>query len=94
MVLTVTRASGLPICLEPEEEHALKTLEEQGRWIELEHFERDLRKSDVIKELKVECVQLEELILLLSSLNCPYPITIDFNKRTATILDNGGDHPS
>lgn len=89
MILTVRRASGLPIALEPEEEHALLTLEAQGRWDELEHLERDLRKSDVIKELKVECVHIDELILLLSSLNCPYPITLDFQRGTAVILDNG-----
>lgn len=89
MIFKVRRASGLPIALEPEEEHALLVLEQQGRWEELEHLERDLRKGDALKEINVESDRYEELVVLLGSLNCPFPVTIDFQRKTIVILDNG-----
>lgn len=89
MIFTVRRASYFPIILEPEEQHTLETLDEQGRWVELEDYEETLRKSDNLKEISVQTEKYEELILFLDSINHKGPITINFEKKTIVIEDNG-----
>jgi len=89
MIFRVRRASGFPVALEVEEIHTLDVLEKQMRWIELEDFERQLRHSEDMKEINVEANLLEEVIFWLSSMHTVYPITIDFEKKTMVIQDNG-----
>lgn len=89
MIFNVTRASGFPIIIEMEEQHAMDVLEEQERWQELEELERDLRRTDDLKEIKVECERLDEILILLSSLNHMGSISINFTKKTIVIEDNG-----
>jgi hypothetical protein len=90
MIFNVRRASGFPIVLEMEEQHALDVLEEQGRWSELEEMERTLRHSDSLKDIKVECEKLEELLIFMHSIGNPLSsLTINFSKKTITIEDNG-----
>ncbi len=89
MIFDVRRASYFPIILEPEEQHTLDTLEEQGRWAELEDYERTLRQSDVLKEIKVETERLDEIMLFLNSIHHTGPITINFEKNLIILEDNG-----
>lgn len=91
MIFTVRRRSYFPIVLEPEEEQTLNVLEKQQRWIELEEFEQDLRRNEALKELKVECTQLEEILVFLNTINCHYPITLSFQKKSIIIEDNGDE---
>jgi len=89
MIFLVRRASYFPIILEPEEQHTLDTLDEQNRWAELEEYERTLRQSDNLKEIRVETEKFEELILFLDSINHKGPVTINFTDKTLVIEDNG-----
>lgn len=92
MIFNVRRASGFPIVLEMEEQHALDTLEEQGRWSELEEMERLLRQSDALKELKIETEKLEELLIFLNSIGNPLSsLTINFSRKTVVIEDQGDE---
>lgn len=90
MIFNVRRASGFPIILEMEEQHALDVLEEQGRWVELEDYEATLRHSDSLKEIKVECEKLEELLVFMNSVGNPLSsMRVNFAKKTIVIEDNG-----
>lgn len=92
MIFTVRRASGFPIVLEMEEQHALDTLEEQGRWVELEDYEKTLRQSDALKELKIETEKLEELLVFLNSIGNPLSsMRINFQKKLLVIEDQGDE---
>lgn len=92
MIFSVRRASGFPIVLEMEEQHALDTLEEQGRWLELEEMERTLRQSDSLKDLKVECEKLEELLIFINSIGNPLSsLTINFAKKQIVVEDQGDE---
>ena len=92
MIFNVRRASGFPIVLETEEQHALDTLEEQGRWAELEDMERLLRQSDALKELKIETEKLEELLVFINSIGNPLSsLTINFAKKTVIVEDQGDE---
>lgn len=92
MIFNVRRASGFPIILELEEQHALDVLEEQGRWAELEDYEKTLRHSEALKDLKVECEKLEELLIFINSINNPFSsLTINFVRKTIVIEDNGDE---
>ena len=89
MILTVRRSSGFPLLLEPSDLDILDALEAEGRYLELECFERELRHSDDLKDLKVEVTKLEELLIFLDSLNHKDPITIHFRKGLVILEDNG-----
>lgn len=90
MILNVRRSSGFPLILEERDLDILQTLEQEERYIELEYFEKQLRKSDDLKELKVEATKLEEILIFLNSLNHNGPIFIDFRK-SLIIIDDVGD---
>ena len=90
MILNVRRSSGFPILLEPRDEDILNTLEQEGRYLELEHFEKALRDSDELKDLKIEVKKLDEILIFLNSLQHNGPIIIDF-KRSLIIIDDRGD---
>lgn len=90
MIFSVRRATGFPIIMEPDEEYTLHILEKQGKWQELEDFERQLRTTEFsMRELNIECSRLEEVLVFLKSLYMYHPITIDFRKRIIIIEDNG-----
>ena len=89
MILSVRRSSGFPLLLEPTDMDILDELEHQGRFVELEHFEKTLRNSDELKDLKVEVTKFDEILVFLNSLNHDGPIIIDF-KRSLIILDDTG----
>jgi len=90
MTFRLRRASGFGALLTPEEVHTMTTLEQQSRWIELEEYERLLRQSDdAPKEIKIEVSTLDDLMVWLSSMLSVYPVTIDFEKKTMVIQDNG-----
>ena len=89
MILNVRRSSGFPILLEPRDLDILDTLEQEGRYVELEHFEKALRDSDELKDLKVEVKKLDEILVFLNSLQHNGPIIIDF-KRSLIILEDTG----
>lgn len=89
MILNVRRASGFPLLLEPKDLDILDALEHEGRFLELEQFEKILRQSDELKDLKIEATKLEEILVFLNSLQHPGPITIDFRRHLIIIEDNG-----
>lgn len=92
MIFNVRRASGFPICLEPEEQHCLNTLEEQGRWLELEEYERTLRHSDALKDLKIQTEKLEELLVFINSIGDSLnSLRINFAKKEIVIEDQGDE---
>lgn len=92
MIFNVRRASYFPIVLEMEEQHTLDTLEDQGRWAELEDYEATLRHSDALKEIKVECEKLEELLIFINSINSGLcSLTINFVKKSIVIEDQGDE---
>ena len=90
MILNVRRSSGFPILLEPRDLDILDALEQEGRYDELEHFEKALRDSDELKDLKVEVKKLDEILVFLNSLQHNGPIILDF-KRSLIILDDIGE---
>jgi len=93
MIFNVRRASFFPIVLEMEEQHILDTLEAAERWTELEDYERSLRHSDALKEVKVECEKLEELLVFLNSIGNPLSsLTVNFAKKTIVINDLGDEN--
>lgn len=91
MIFTVTRASGLPLMLEPEEVIELGTLDVQGRWIELEDYEKQLREGDGLVSLMIEVHRVEELKIFLTTVDPNNTVTIDFNRMTIVIDDGGRD---
>src|SRR5690349_4322829 len=93
MIFNVRRASYFPLVLEMEEQHILDTLEAGERWTELEDYEKQLRHSDGMKELKVECEKLEELLVFLNSIGNPLSsMTINFSRKTIVINDVGDEN--
>lgn len=89
MIFDVRRATGFPLLLEGRDLDILDALEYEGRFLELEHFEKALRQTDEIKELKVEVTKLEEILVFINSLNHNGPITIDFRRHLIVLEDNG-----
>lgn len=89
MIFDVRRASGFPLVLENRDLDILDALEYEGRFLELEHFEKALRDSDELKELKVQATKLEEIMMFVGSLNHSGPITIDFRRHLIVIEDTG-----
>lgn len=89
MILSVRRSSGFPILLEPRDLDILDALEAEGRYDELERFEKVLRESDELKDIKVEVTKFDEILVFLNSLQHDGPITIDFRRSLITINDTG-----
>lgn len=89
MILNVRRSSGFPILLENRDLDILDVLEQEGRYLELERFEKSLRDSDELKDIKVECTKLDEVLVFLNSLNHLGPIILDFRKSLIIIDDVG-----
>jgi hypothetical protein len=77
------------LLLEPRDLDILDTLESEGRYVELEHFEKALRDSDELKDIKVEVTKFDEILVFLNSLQHNGPIIIDF-KRSLIILEDTG----
>lgn len=91
MILTVRRASGFPIIIEDIEQKVMDELEAQGEWQQLEELERLLRKEDALKELKVEAEKLVEIRVFLDSIKHYGPITVNFEKGTIVVQDQGSE---
>lgn len=89
MILNVRRSSGFPLILEDSQLATLDVLEQEGLYSQLEDYERELRHSDELKEVKIEATKLEEVLMFLNSLNHNGPITIDFRRSLVVIEDNG-----
>lgn len=92
MIFRLSRDSGLPIALEEDEAHVIKTLEAQGRWDELENYIAELRDSDGLKVLAVEADTIEELKFFLTTIDNNFEFIINFEKKTIRIADQGRDH--
>lgn len=92
MVFRLFRDSGLPIVLDEEESHAIKTLEAQGRWSELDIIYDELKKSDDLKEIRIEAESMEELKLFLTTIDDTFEFRINFEKKYIAIEDAGRDH--
>jgi len=92
MIFRLFRESGLPLILEEEEVHTIKTLEAQGRWTELDDLYHDLRKSDDLKEMRVEANSLGELRFCLEAIDDEHDFIIDFKRMLIIIQDQGRDH--
>lgn len=91
MTFRLFRASGLPLILEEEEIHTIKTLDAQGRWEELSHYERELRDNGDLTELNIEANDLGELKFFLESIDKENRFTIDFERMLIEIQDQGRD---
>ena len=91
MIFRVFRASGLPLVLEEEELHTIKTLEAQGRWTELDDLQHDLRKNEDLKEIKIEAHSLGELKFFLEAIDNEHEFVIDFKRMIIIIQDQGRD---
>lgn len=91
MIFRLFRDSGLPILLEEEEAHTIKTLEAQGRWSELDIVLHDLKNSDDLKEIKIEAHTMEELQLILITIDNGHDFRINFEKKFVAIMDQGRD---
>jgi hypothetical protein len=89
MILSVRRSSGFPILLEPIEMFTLEQLERQGLYEQLADYEKQLRQSEGLKDLKVEATKLEEILVFIQSLQHHGPIVLDFS-RGLIILDDAG----
>lgn len=89
MTFRLTRSSRLPVMLEPDEIHMMQTLELQGRWIELEDYEKELREGDGLKSLNIEIDKLEELKMFLTTIEPCITFLIDFENMYITIMDTG-----
>lgn len=92
MIFKLSRVSGLPIVLDEDEAHTIKTLEAQGRWAELDDMYDQLRKSDDLKEISIEADTMEELKLFLTTLEDNFEFIINFERKTIRIADQGRDH--
>lgn len=91
MIFRVFRASGMPLMLEEDEVHALATLDAQGRWEELTHYEKELRDSDDLKEIRIEAENLKELRFALEAIDSHNRFTLDFENMIIEIQDQGRD---
>lgn len=91
MTFRLFRASGLPLLLEPEEVHTLKTLDAQGRWTELSEYERELRDNEDVKEINIEADNLNELKFVLEGFDSENRFVIDFKFMIIQIEDLGRD---
>lgn len=92
MTFKFRRASGLPILLEPQELHAMETLQAQGRWEELDDYEHELRSEDNLCTLLVEVGKIDELEYFIKSLYDTHPVKLNFDTKEALILDVGGEN--
>jgi hypothetical protein len=92
MIFKLFRDSGLPIALDEEEAHTIKTLEAQGRWSELDNYYAELKNLDGLKEIIIEADTLEELKLFLTTLDDNFEFRINFGKKYIAIMDGGRDH--
>lgn len=91
MIFRLFRASGMPLVLEDEEIHTLETLDAQGRWEELSDYEKELRDSGDIKEIKLEANSLVELRFALEAIDNRNQFLIDFERMIIMIQDQGRD---
>lgn len=89
MILTVRRSSGFPILLEDSEILTLAMLEDTEDYLQLEDYERQLRQSDSLKDIKIKVKTLDEINMFIKSLNHRGSITIDFDRSLVVINDNG-----
>ena len=87
MILNVRRSSGFPIFLEDSQLATLDVLEQEGLYSQLESYERELRHSDDLKDIKIEATKLEEVLVFLNSLNHSGPIILNFRKSLIIIDD-------
>lgn len=92
MVFRLFRDSGLPIVLDEDEAHVIKTLEAQGRWSELDNYYAELKESDGLKEIMIEADTMEELKLFLTTIDDNFEFRINFGKKFIAIMDAGRDH--
>jgi len=92
MIFRLFRDSGLPILLEEDEAHTIKTLEAQGRWDELDYFYDELKHQDGLKEIAIEADTMEELKLFLTTIDDTFEFRINFEKKIIAIMDAGRDH--
>jgi hypothetical protein len=87
MTFRLKRASNLPLILELEEVHAMKVLNEQGRWEELDALESELMDGDGLKEILIEAHDLKELKFVLAAIDNEHGYLLDFNNMTVIIQD-------
>jgi hypothetical protein len=92
MIFKLSRESGLPIMLEEEEIHCIKTLEVQGRWTEVEDYCKELRDSDDLKVITIEATTIEELKLFLTTLDDANRFIINFETKTIIVEDGGNSN--
>jgi hypothetical protein len=91
MIFKLSRESGLPIVMEEDEVHTIKTLEAQGRWTEVEDYCKELRQGEDLKVISIEADTMEELKLFLTTLEDDYNFIINFKHKTIVIEDGGTD---
>jgi hypothetical protein len=91
MVFRLFRDSGLPIILEKEETHTIKTLDVQGRWTELDDYYAELKNSGDLTEIMIEADSMEELKLFLTTIDDTFEFRINFAKKFIAIMDQGRD---
>lgn len=92
MIFRLFRDSGLPILLDEDESHTIKTLEAQGRWDELDNYYHELKQADGLKEITIEADTMEELKLFLTTIDDTFEFRINFEKKFIAIMDAGRDH--
>jgi hypothetical protein len=92
MIFRLFRDSGLPILLEEDEAHTIKTLEAQGRWSELDNYYEELKNQDGLKEITIEANTIEELKFFLTTIDDTFEFRINFEKKYVAIMDGGRDH--
>lgn len=92
MIFKLFRDSGLPILLEEDEAHTIKTLEAQGRYTELDDYYADLKNQDGLKEITIEANTLEELKFFLTTIDNTFEFRINFEHKYVAIMDGGRDH--
>jgi hypothetical protein len=87
MTFKLYRESGLPIILEPEEVHELKTLELQGRWTELEQRIQELKDTGDLTSMLVEGASISEMKLFLTTIDSESTFEINFENNSIAIKD-------
>lgn len=91
MIFRVFRASRLPLALEDEEVHILNTLEAQGRWVEFEDYQDELKDADGLMEIIIDVQEVEELKFILTAIDETHSFVIDFERKFIEIQDIGRD---
>lgn len=90
MILNVRRRSGFPIALEDSEIYTLEQLERDELYTQLEDYERELRQREDLKEIKVQCTKLDEILIFVQSLHHYGPVIFDFTRSLVILDDVGG----